>query len=193
MYHFYAIPYFSFAQNAALIPHSYYNFYYPEFFSFKDIFLVAITGKKHLLKVGVTVLVSLEKDNTGTMPNQRRDFSGHTRSPILKHLLRSSAAQASNQFTHFFVLLECKNYLNLTVSLSPLSIINKGRISSGDILNDIFLVKIHFAPDICGNLWREWLTFIRISFSIYLAIVAGIKIVCLRSTGWYALVSVSQR
>ena len=89
-------PILLFCSKCCVLRHSYYNFYYPEFFSFKDIFLVVITGKKHLLKVGVTVFVSLQKDNTGAMPNQRLDFSGHTRSPILKHLSRSSAAQGSN-------------------------------------------------------------------------------------------------
>ena len=44
-----------------------YNFFYPDFFRLNILFCVAIASVKHNLKRGVTVLVSSQNDNKGTI------------------------------------------------------------------------------------------------------------------------------
>ena len=44
-----------------------YNFYHPDFFSLIYIFCVAMTSKNHKVKWGVTVPVSSQNDNKGTI------------------------------------------------------------------------------------------------------------------------------
>ena len=52
-----------------------YDFFYPDFFRLNILFCVAIASVKHKLKRGVTVLVSWQNDNKGTISASNDHFA----------------------------------------------------------------------------------------------------------------------